>query len=267
MGTVQAAATAPLSPPRSAEHEVLSLVARQVGLIPWPVFLSAVLIVSIAMRSHPGWLVIGWLLMVTGVLVLRWRFLRRPPGKDDALKPALRKAIALSGLNGITHVLCVLFFPHMTELERAVLTMLLAGLSSGAVGSTSGHPVIYSAYAVPVMGGLALGWAVVPSNAQQGWLGTSMSVLIVLYLLVLMSLARGNYRALQHAVGLRQRAFQLNRELRNALEAAEHANVARTRFLASASHDLRQPLHTLALFSASLKSENLSAALRTSSPT
>ncbi|MGH6646713.1 ATP-binding protein [Aquabacterium sp.] len=255
---MQASADAPLSPPRSAEHEVLSLVARQVGLIPWPVFLAAVLIMSIAMRSHPTWLVMAWLLMVTGVLILRWKLLVPPPDDDRALRPALHKAIALSGLNGVTHALCVLFFPHMTELERSVLTMLLAGLSSGAVGSTSGHTAIYSAYTVPVMGGLALGWAIVPSNAQQGWLGTSMSVLIVMYLLVLMSLARGNYQALQRAVNLRQRAFELNRDLRDALEAAEHANVAKTRFLASASHDLRQPLHTLTLFSASLNNENLS---------
>ncbi|RZL00473.1 MAG: response regulator [Rubrivivax sp.] len=255
---MQASAEGALSPPHSAEHEVLSLVARQVGLIPWPVFLAAVLIMSIAMRSYPTGLVIGWLLLVTSVLILRWKWLVPPPDDDGALRPALHKAIALSGLNGVTHALCVLFFPHMTELERSVLTMLLAGLSSGAVGSTSGHTAIYAAYTVPVMGGLALGWAIVPSHAYQGWLGTSMSVLIVMYLLVLMSLARGNYQALQRAVNLRQRAFHLNRELRGALEAAEHANVAKTRFLASASHDLRQPLHTLALFSASLKTENLS---------
>lgn len=257
---LQTPTNAPLSPPHSAAHEVLSLVARQVGLIPWPVFLVAALIASIAMRSYPGWLVIGWLLMVAGVLTLRWRVLTFPAddADDQALVPALRKAIVLSGVNGLTHAMCVFFFPLMTELERSVLTMLLAGLSSGAVGSTSGHPAIYSAYAGPVMGGLALAWLVVPSNAQQGWLGTSMSVLIVMYLLVLMSLARGNYQSLQRAVGLRQKAFQLNRELRDALEVAEHANIAKTRFLASASHDLRQPLHTLTLFSAALNTENLS---------
>ncbi len=41
-------------------------------------------------------------------------------------------------------------------------------------------------------------------------------------------------------------------ELRRAMEAAEEANLAKSKFLAAASHDLRQPLQSLFLFSAAL---------------
>lgn len=41
-------------------------------------------------------------------------------------------------------------------------------------------------------------------------------------------------------------------DLRLQKEAAEQANVAKSKFLAAASHDLRQPLHALSLFSAAL---------------
>ncbi|MBY0429667.1 MAG: PAS domain S-box protein, partial [Rhodospirillales bacterium] len=48
---------------------------------------------------------------------------------------------------------------------------------------------------------------------------------------------------------------QVEDELHKAKEAAEHANIAKTRFLAAASHDLRQPLQALSLFVAVLSAK------------
>src|SRR5690606_35630013 len=72
-----------------------------------------------------------------------------------------------------------------------------------------------------------------------------MLLLLAIYCVLLLVLARDTYR--NH-----QASFESRRRLRDALERAESANRAKTRFLASASHDLRQPLHTLALFGAAL---------------
>lgn len=59
---------------------------------------------------------------------------------------------------------------------------------------------------------------------------------------------------------LEQRVDQANAELHRRLEqvesaraAAEQANVAKSRFFAAASHDLRQPLHSLGLFASALR--------------
>jgi signal transduction histidine kinase/CheY-like chemotaxis protein len=79
-----------------------------------------------------------------------------------------------------------------------------------------------------------------------------MAVLIVLFAFVLEALARDTFRILRESYEIRLERASLNRELRSALDVAEAANRAKTRFLASASHDLRQPMQTLSLFAAAL---------------
>ena len=79
-----------------------------------------------------------------------------------------------------------------------------------------------------------------------------MAILIVLFAFVLDALARDTFRVLRESYEIRLERAALNLELRNALDTAEAANRAKTRFLASASHDLRQPMQTLSLFAAAL---------------
>jgi len=51
----------------------------------------------------------------------------------------------------------------------------------------------------------------------------------------------------------------LLRENKRAYEREREATLAKTRFLAQASHDLRQPIHSIALFTACLRDEHLNA--------
>jgi two-component system, sensor histidine kinase len=65
--------------------------------------------------------------------------------------------------------------------------------------------------------------------------------------------------ALRVSIEVRLRNAELVEELRAQKKAADEANVAKSRFLAVASHDLRQPLHSLELFVQALEDTPLPA--------
>jgi signal transduction histidine kinase len=116
----------------------------------------------------------------------------------------------------------------------------------------------YVAYLVPTMGPTAAAWVLaVRGSGDSGASGDAVAVLALFAgsAAFLLLLARDTFRRFLDAHDSRER-------LRQALDVAEHANRAKTRFLASASHDLRQPMHTLSLFAAALMMRPLDSASR-----
>jgi signal transduction histidine kinase/CheY-like chemotaxis protein len=73
-------------------------------------------------------------------------------------------------------------------------------------------------------------------------------VLMLVYLSLMTPFALRVYRLIDESIQLRFENLGLIGELREQKDAAEDANIAKSRFLAAASHDLRQPLHALGLF-------------------
>ena len=251
-------------PPRhlSVELQILNLLAKQVRNVPWPVGGAALVLAVMAWTNAPHWAVLIWVASIWWMQVCRWQILRRLPDSSEPMARRMLVAVILSGLNGVCHASAVGFFPYFSEGQRAVLSLVLAGISTGAVGTTAGHTRIFLAFAVPTMTALAAGWALFPIDDKSRWVGVSMAIFLLAYLGILASLARGTFQSLQDSISMQIKQWQLNQELRAALTQAEDANAAKTRFLASASHDLRQPLHTLTLFCAALMTHPLDGATK-----
>ena len=141
--------------------------------------------------------------------------------------------------------------PSADTLLTAIL-LAVAGLSAPLVGAS--RPAVYLSLLpalVPVMLTLTLRPAAdALSGSANAWLlaGLALAFLLVLLRLIL---DQNDSLTLLLAVGLRNE--DLVQQLRSQIEVVDHAHQEKTRFLASAAHDLRQPLHALGMFCAALQ--------------
>ena len=231
------------------DQELLDAHAAQGWQVPVAVVLSALLIVAMAWSTAPLALSLGWLAAVVAVLtvrhhVQRWLKLAR----HVPLRRRMVYATLLSLVGGITHGASILFWPYLDGLERALQSTYVLALSSGAVAAVVGYMPMFLAYMLPLLVPLVISWVAALAAPGDGWHRGSALVILLLFSIYgsfLAVLARDTYRRYVESFNSRQ-------QLRLALLQAEAANRAKSRFLASASHDLRQPMHTLTLFGAAL---------------
>lgn len=134
--------------------------------------------------------------------------------------------------------------PEVTAL-MAILIMVGCGL---AMQSLWPMKASLFGYGIPMMGGLigALLW-------HSDGVNLFLAAIGIAYLVF--ALRRGvlQNRQLTDALILRFENESLAGRLGEQIAATERASVEKTRFLAAASHDLRQPLHAIALFGSALQ--------------
>lgn len=242
----------------SVEQEIVCLIANQCKRVPIPLFIALALLAVIAVSRIPAWLVVAWFCLTVVVMALRYRVLVDLPGRLD-LTPVkkLQLVVKLNFFSGLTHAAALAAFPFLSEAERAFFSVLLMGLCTGTVATAAGYRPALQAYIVPVMSCLALMWAFSPGVVQPSLIERVIAVLMVFYWAVLAGLAREVNRGIVESWTIRLRERDLNLKLQAALDVAENASRAKTRFLAAASHDLRQPLHTITMLGAALSMRTL----------
>ena len=234
----------------------LALLARQSTRTPFAIAIACGF-VAWTVRGHaPLPVVAGWAGLLLVMLFIRrayaQRLLRDPP--DDA-QPHLKRLVVFNFANGsMLGAAAVLFFPDLPLESRALLTMILVCWTAGGVAATAAYAPAFYVFVTAGLVPLALMWAV-PVDPENAVIG----VLVVLFGLFQILFVRDNERVFCESFLIRfenERLLDaLERERQEVLLArdrAEDASRAKSRFLAAASHDLRQPLHALALYSGAL---------------
>jgi len=136
-------------------------------------------------------------------------------------------------------------------------------LCAGAVSTTAGYWPLLKTFLIPVTLANALVWLTgLGGQHQVTWLELTVGGLIFVFGWILYNLAKDSYRILSESVLIRRQQIKSNQQLKTALQQAEQAMLAKTRFLAAASHDLRQPMHTLTLLGGALERKPLDAPTR-----
>ncbi|HKW37636.1 MAG TPA: hybrid sensor histidine kinase/response regulator [Burkholderiales bacterium] len=159
-----------------------------------------------------------------------------------------RGSVICSGASGSMWGAAGLFLlpAGSTEYQLFILFVLM-GMGAGAVSSLTAYMPAFYAF-LPI--------SLVPIGARLILMNTpthiALGIMTFAYVLALTFFGRTISRTIAESLSLRFQNIDLVRELSEQRDEAERANVAKSKFLAAASHDLRQPLHALALFTSAL---------------
>jgi len=185
------------------------------------------------------------------------RVLRKPPG--DPL-PALRIHLLSMFIAGAAiGSAAPLLFTRLPLQSQALFTVILMCWTGVTASATTAYARAFHLHAIAVLVPLALVWARAGSTDD-----VMLGVLIGMFGVVLSRLARGSERAVRTSLEVHRDNERLieglareRHEAGLARKAAQNADHAKSRFLATASHDLRQPLHALSLYSAAMQLRRL----------
>ena len=218
-----------------------------------------------AMVQHDlnSWWGIAAVLPLMAVQALReWVVSRHIPEPDDnaAVHNWFRRAMIMAGVSSVTLAGFLVLFPWLSDISRGLLTLLLLGLVTASVSTSAGHPLLFKVFALPIVVPLAVLWAALPGDGYSRLTGVGVGLLVLLaFAAMFRSFTVMVWQLFEESCRIRFRERELNERMRTALEEARQASQAKTRFLASASHDLRQPLHVISLVTAALKMRQLDA--------
>lgn len=154
---------------------------------------------------------------------------------------------------------------NATPAGRVLALAVMAGVIGSAMAQTSSVLAVFLAFAGSTLSLVVVKLLLMDDPAYVAFAGATF-----LYFMNLMPLARNNATAALSAIRLRFENTDLMEQLRAETELshttrceAERANKAKSRFLAAASHDLRQPIHAQGLFLNVLASTPLDQQQRT----
>jgi signal transduction histidine kinase/ActR/RegA family two-component response regulator len=218
-----------------------SMVTQSVAVLLWLV---------VIWHYNPGWGSATWgaaaVVATAAVALFLYRFSRSRPA-DEALRAWEVRLGWLSWATGMVWGLGSLPSPnHLVVAPYNALASLLV-----LAGMLSLHTIYRP----------SISWMTVPCALvmavsfvwRGGWLYAGIAVLYLVGVVLLVRLAWVRNTWVTQVMVASEERRALLREIEGQRDAAQHANEAKTRFLAAVSHDLRQPLHAIAALSGALR--------------
>jgi signal transduction histidine kinase/ActR/RegA family two-component response regulator len=185
-------------------------------------------------------------LAVMGMRAGHLQYLERRIAVDaGSTRRHTRIAAALAGVSGLSWGMAGYLFMPGGDLASVTLVAVALGavLWSGAL-TLATHPPALLAHSLGVLGPPLLSVLAVETGAGAQYLAAGACALAALAIFTALRL----HREVEAGIRLRRQKAQLVHRAEQRCASAESATLEAGRFLAAASHDLRQPLYSLHLF-------------------
>jgi signal transduction histidine kinase len=190
-------------------------------------------------------------------LALVRRYRATAPGLADRERWGLASALGSTIAGALWGIAGIALFVPSDPGHQALLIVCLFGVILGGLNLTSVYKPAFYGFVLPVL---------LPLIARIALEGDRVHFFTAAVLLVVLAFILGFGHNLNNlmtqSLAIRYENVDLIGELQaqtaaadRARAAAEAASCAKTRFLAAASHDLRQPLHAMGLFAAALSAK------------
>jgi signal transduction histidine kinase/FixJ family two-component response regulator len=246
-------------------EQLLSICRRNSARAVVPLLLAMLLTYVVLQNKVDTRLLQFWLLASCSSIVFRVIMLRVVSASTRL--SGLRKRQFATGLTlilGCTVSSVLYFFPDVGLFERAMLTAILLGLCTVSYSTNFGYQPLLLSYIGPMLGVLSLVWMINSGKLVTTSIALAVGISVLIVAHTLMRNGKFMFEVFALAIESKTKLEEQSRRLSDALENAERAKQAaetssqsKTRFIAAASHDLRQPVHVLNLFGGALKHAEL----------
>ncbi|WP_181705349.1 ATP-binding response regulator [Chthonobacter rhizosphaerae] len=196
------------------------------------------------------WLSVTWALALSTTACLRWWWISRlqaPRSRSGVRSQEIGYAAGSFASGVVWGVLGIAASRIEVGFEPVLITMFIAGMVAGAIGSLSTIPTVYWSFSIPALLPISLLYAIQDTSGEVVYGFASL-----LFLAVNLGYSLNIGRTILRSIELRFENEDLIQSLTAARKTAEQENELKSRFLQSAGHDLKQPLHAVTLLLADL---------------
>ena len=167
-------------------------------------------------------------------------------------RPWARRFTAATLFGGLVWGCGAVFLMTPDNTAQLVIMLFISATASGAVPAFGSYLPATWAYTVPALLPFVV-WSAMRGDA----LHQALALMGIVFIAVFLLLAHRFNANLLASLRLRFENLDLAESLHHQKELAEQASRAKSRFLAAASHDLRQPVHALGLFVGALRGRTM----------
>ena len=236
---------------RKIYHEQIRLIYNQGPILVAGAALCAVIVTLFLWRQTPHSGLLYWLSAILIATVLRVcaisLYLKSSESiqKRNVWGPLFSLGTFVTGL--IWGIWPLLFYEYYTPEYLMLMSTVFAGMVAVSASAGNIYLQTFVTFSVPVILPLSILHLLSGSDTL-----VLVGVLLIIFLAINFFLAARGHRQYRELISSQFQNQTLLERLAEEKQIAERAIVAKSRFLAAASHDLRQPLHAMGLFLSAL---------------